>query len=689
MPVLRRVAFLFLVSALAALPAVAGAAPGGQWSAADIRHRLVEGEKLADPRDPLSNYRKRTEGSHAFRGAVDGCPHDYDVLHYELNFNSLDPAVANLDGNTVILLEATVDGLTSIDLNLTSQLTVSSVTVTPNGLASFSHASDLLTVNFTSAANTGDSVSVDVAYSGLPANEGGGGFGGFWWSLSPRVAYSMGVGLFSDPPSMGFSWFPCYDWPCDKATVDLNIETPLNQVAVANGVLAAVDSTATDHTWRWSHAYPISTYLIAMAVAPYKTLADTIVTDPRITVYFSPGFKKKSEVSFQYTDLMMQAFETRYGPYPFDKFAFMTTVKGDMEHQTCVSHAISLVDSTNANDPILAHEMGHQWFGDCVTYADWRNIWLSEGFATFSEAVFTEFQSGTAAYHSYVTNNIMNPVINSGQTDGVYDPANKWGTINYEKGGSVLHMLRGVLDNDALFWQLLRDYHTTYQYGNAETSEFIASASASAGQDLSWFFNPWVYGEGHPHYEYGWSWKQVGANYEVDVVIRQVQTTASLFDMPVDFRVQTGAGDFDFSAQVDQAEHEFTFTVSAPPTGFLVDPDDWILDEQSLAPTSVDWSPEAAAAQALSLQPARPNPVRDLTQLRYYLPRAGRVSVSIIDVAGRSVRELYSGHQSAGSRALWWDRRNDAGRAVGAGVYWVRLQTEDGTKSRKIVVRDS
>ncbi|NNE42596.1 MAG: T9SS type A sorting domain-containing protein [Gemmatimonadetes bacterium] len=685
---MRRIAGFVLVLLGAGLPAATLAAPGGQWAPVDVRHRLVEGEQLVDPRTPLTNYRTRTEASHAVRSAVDGCPHDFDVLHYELNFNSLTAENVNLDGNTVIDLESAVDGLASIDLNFTSQMTVSSVTVTPNGLASFSHVADVLTVNLTTAADTGDTVSVDVAYSGLPWNEGSGGFGGFWWSLTPKVAYSMGVGLNTEPPSMGFSWFPCYDWPCDKATVALNIETPLSQVAVANGLLTGVDSTATDHTWHWAHDYPISTYLIAMAVAPYKTLSDTIVTDPRISVYHMPGFKKKSSVSFQYTDLMMQAFETRYGPYPFDKFAFMMTVLGDMEHQTCVSHAVSLVDSTNNFDPILAHEMGHQWFGDCVTYADWRNIWLSEGFATYSEAVFEEFQSGTAAYHTYVTNFIMNPVINSGQTDGVYDPANKWGAINYEKGGSVLHMLRGVLDNDTLFWQVLTDYHTTYAYGNAETSEFIASASATAGQDLSWFFNPWVFGEGHPHYEYGWSWEQNGANYDVDVVIRQVQTTASLFDMPVDFRVQTGAGDFDFSMQVDQAEHEFTFTVPALPTGFLVDPDDWILDEQFLAPTSVDWNAAAAEAQSLSLQPARPNPVRDLTQLRYFLPRAGRVDVSIHDVSGRKVRALYSGHQSAGSRAVWWDRRNDGGRAVGSGVYWVRLETEDGRRSQQIVVRN-
>jgi hypothetical protein len=329
------------------------------------------------------------------------------------------------------------------------------------------------------------------------------------------------------------------------------------------------------------------------------------------------------------------------------------------------------------------------WFGDCVTYADWHNIWLSEGFATFSEAVFFEHQSGTGAYHAQMTQT-MNQVINSGITDGVYDPPNNWGVINYQKGGSLLHMLRGVLDDDPLFWQLMQDFRTGFEYGNATTADFTASASASAGQDLTWFFDPWLYGDGHPHYEYGWSSTDLGGGqWRVDVVIRQVQTTGTLFDMPVDFRVQTAGGDFDFSERIDQAVEQVSFVVTAQPTGFHVDPDDWILDEQTLAPTSADFDGAAAAAQALQLQVPRPNPVRDLTQIRYYLPRAADVEVAIIDVAGRRVRTLASGPQIAGSRALWWDRRAEDGARVADGVYWVRLSVSgEAPLSQKVVVRD-
>jgi aminopeptidase N len=360
-----------------------------------------------------------------------------------------------------------------------------------------------------------------------------------------------------------------------------------------------------------------------------------------------------------------------------------------MEHQTCVSHLWTLVDGTNNYDDILSHELAHQWFGDCVTYGDWRDVWLSEGFATYGEAVFREYKNGIADYHSYVSNSILGRVINAGVTEGVYDPSFLWGVETYEKGASVLHMLRGILDDDALFWQVLRDYHANHAYGNAVTTDFLADVAATVGEDMSWFFDPWLYGVGHPVYEYGWSWDPLGGGqWQVDVVIRQVQGTGTLFDVPLDFRVQTASGPVDFSERVALQEETLSFVVTDVPTGLVIDPDDWVLDEQQLAPTSVDWSPEAAAAQMLALEAPQPNPFRQRVEIRYYLPHAGPVSLTVHDVAGRRVRTLAGGPEPPGSRTVWWDRRAADGAKVAAGVYYVKLETAEGSRSRRVVVLD-
>lgn len=680
---------LTTVCAVLVACASASAAPGARWWDGHPRDRFVGDEFLRDVRDPVANHRARVDRPPVLRGGFENCPHDYDVLHYDLTFHELNELSGVLDAVAVIDLEARVDALASIDLDLTSQLTVSSVLLESATPLAFTHVDDVLNVQFTAQPDSGDTVSIEIAYAGPPWNEGGGGFGGFWFSQIPKNAFSMGVGLAADPPSMGRAWFPGWDWPCDKATVSTHVETNFNRVGVSNGLLVGKDSTATHHTWHWQHDYPISTYLIAISVAKYRELADSVVTDPRIDVYYHPQVETEAPVSFQYTDLMMEAFEARFGTYPYDSFKFMTTTKGDMEHQTCVSHLYTLVNGNNNNDDILAHEMAHMWFGDCVTYGDWRDVWLSEGFATYGEAVFREYQNGTADYHWYMTNIIMGRVLNSGLTEGVYDPSFKWGVEAYEKGGSVLHMLRGILDDDTLFWQVLQDYHSNHAYGNAVTTDFLADVAATVGQDMAWFFDPWLYGVGHPVYEYGWSWEDLGGGqYRVDVVIRQVQGTGTLFDLPLDFRVHTAGGDEDFSARIAAAEETVSFVVADVPTGLTIDPDDWVVDEQQLAPTSVDWGEDAAAAQALDLRRPRPSPFRSRTEIRYYLPRTGPVSLAVYDVTGRRVRTLVAGREQAGSRTVWWDRRTADGDRVAAGVYYLRLEAPEGRRGRKVVVLD-
>ena len=488
------------------------ATPGAVWSENHPRDKFVGDEALRNVRDPLANHRARADRSNVLRGSFENCPHDYDVLHYDLTFNELNESAGGLDAVTVIDFVSQVDNLTSIDLDLTSQLTVSSVLLDSTTPLAFSHAADVLNVQFVALPDSGDTVSIDVAYSGLPANEGGGGFGGFWFQVVPKNAFSMGVGLDADPPSMGRTWFPGWDWPCDKATVSLHIETNFNRVGVGNGTLVGKDSTATHHTWHWQHDYP-GVHLSDRSCRSPSTACSPTRSSPTLesTSIITRKSRSEAPVSFQYTDLMMEAFETRFGPYPYDAFKFMTTTKGDMEHQTCVSHLYTLVDGTNFYDPILAHEMAHMWFGDCVTYGDWRDVWLSEGFATYGEAVFREYQNGTSDYHWFMTNIIMGRVLNSGVTDGLYDPSFKWGVEAYEKGASVLHMLRGLSSTTTLsFGRCLQDYHANHAYGNAVTTDFLADVAATVGQDMSWFFDPWLYGTGHPVYEYGWSWERSG-----------------------------------------------------------------------------------------------------------------------------------------------------------------------------------
>jgi len=315
--------------------------------------------------------------------------HDFDILKYDLDID-FDLNAQTLNGTAGVLIRSEAAGLDSIFLHLV-QLTVDSVWMGGKNL-SFSHSSGVIDIGLDSTISAGDTFEVFVAYQGHPGNEGPLGFGGFYFL--PKVAFSMGVGLYTDPPSMGRYWFPCYDVPNDKAEFDMSHTVPLGKVAVSNGILVDTipDLAESTMTYIWSEHHPTSTYLVAVSISDYVVVPDSVYS--WIYSYVYPEDSSKAVTSFRNVNRMMDAFEGFFSPYHFDKFSFVETPKGDMEHQTCVAHVSWLINGLNNYDWILAHELAHHWWGDWVTVGDWRDIWLSEGFATYCEAIYEEYMGG-------------------------------------------------------------------------------------------------------------------------------------------------------------------------------------------------------------------------------------------------------------------------------------------------------
>ena len=566
------------------------------------------------------------------------CLDSLDMLHYELHVDVDHPA-AILYGDAFLTFLSLKEGLASIRLDL-RQLTVSAV-LDDGSPIPYTHTGDTLFVTLASPLSEGDTATVEIVYSGTPDNEGGGGFGGFWIIGYPVTDFSMGVGLNTDPPSMGRYWFPSVDQPCDKATCDIITTTSLAKMGVANGYLdtVVVDSVAETNTWYWKETFPISTYLIALSIARYDAIPDT--SDSRIVYYVHRTMTDLAAGTFQNVDLMMDAFEELFGPYPYpgEKFSFVTTPTGDMEHQTCVFHSYTLMSGDTQYDDILAHELAHMWFGDCVTYGDWRDVWLSEGFATYCEALWHEWAYGEADYHDYVTTSLMRPYLlnASNLTYPVYDPDFLWGTISYEKGGTVLHMLRRVM-GDSLFFDAMNLFLDQFEYGNAYTPDFQNVCETVFGADLDWFFDEWIYSGGHPVFDWGWTAEEEGPGiYRVDVETRQVQTVGPVYTMPVDLRIETAGGDTTVIAWVDASSNGFSFWIDEAPTAVLFDPDDWMLDEANEVATGVFAGTSAAL---LKLGASRPNPFNPSATIPFSLPKEERVSLRIYSVKGELVRTL-------------------------------------------------
>jgi aminopeptidase N len=457
-------------------------------------------------------------------------------------------------------------------------------------------------------------------------------------------------------------------------------------MAVSNGYLESVtvDTVTGRKTWHWVEEHPIATYLMALSIAKYNEMPDT--SDSRIVYYVYRGTDSLSAVAFQNVDQMMVCYESLFGPYPYDKFSFVVTPLGDMEHQTCVFHARWLMDDGTLYEDILAHELSHQWFGDYTTYADWRDVWLSEGFATYSEALWREYKNGAGDYRTYVRQNLMQPYLNGAAANPgpIYDPAYLWGVLSYEKGGTVLHMLRHVM-GDSLFFASLNAYKAAHPHGTATTPDFVNACEGVYGSSLDWFFDEWIYSGGHPIFEWCWDSEEVArADYQVEIQTRQVQTIGPIFTMPVDFRIETAGGDTTVVAWVDAETNHFSFVVPEEPTDVVFDPDNWLLDENDMVPTSVL---AGAPAPGFSLGQCRPNPFNPVTTIPFSLPSPGRVTLQVFSIQGGLIRTLMDGESlPAGRHSVRWDGTDSSARPVSSGVYLYRLSQGERRETRKMLL---
>ena len=610
---------------------------------------------------------------------TESCPHSYDALHYNITL-FIDIGGTSISGNTIVTAVSEEAGLDSIDLDLTV-LTVDSV-FSGGSPVGFVHNDPVLTVDLGSVYAPGDTFEVQVFYGGTPGNEGPSGFGGFYFSGVPIHAFQMGVGLVADPPSMGKYWFPCWDWPCDKATSEYHItSTGLNSKVRCNGELlgSETDSINLTTTWHWNNPYQIAPHCMTVNAGRFTVLEDS--TYDWISNWVFPAKAEDAVIHFENVALMMEGFLYRYGSYPFSTFGFVQEAKGDMEHQTCVTHVTSAIQPNHIYDWLLAHEMAHMWWGDCVSVGDWRDVWLSEGFATYGEALYREYGYGMEDYHDYVATSLMAPAFSAGKNSTIYDPIELWGSITYEKGATVLHMLRHVV-GDSLFFESLAQYRQTYEYSYAVTPDFVAIVEAVSGQELDWFFDEWVYDVGWIEFEYLWSAEPSGADYDLSLIIDQVHTQGPVYTMPVDIGISMPGGDTLVVVWVDEVHEEFNIITSGQPLGVEIDPDNWILD------TAVDLTAGAggdmAAAGDVRLE-ISPNPFSLSATVRFSIPRRQHVGLAVYDAAGRKVRGLLYGETAPGTGEVVWDGRDSDGNEVAPGTYFCRMTTDEGMRTARIV----
>ena len=614
-----------------------------------------------------------------------------DVLHYDGSLK-IDKINASIAGEMIItaLIDMTISK--KIDLNL-EQLTVDSVTVKGEKV-SFIHNRGLVTVSLSLFALQTDTVAIRIWYHGRPGNDG---FGGFFFK--DKAIYTVGEGLFSDPPSMTRYWLPCHDVPSDKATLDLTISVPTPLLAVSNGKLidTEMDETGETITYHWRETHPIATYLIAVAIGNFTVFGEDYISITGDTIplefYVYPQDIDKARIDFARVPQMMSFFENRFGPYPFDRYSMVELpIRGAMEHQTMTSYTDRWITGDNRNDAIVAHELAHHWWGNSVTLSDWREIWLNEGFASYCEALYFEGLEGQTALKEAMQHFAEAYFSEDARfAFPVYDPENLWGATVYDKGAWVLHMLRWVV-GDSTFWQTLRNYAEKFAYGNATINDFKTTAETASGQDLNWFFEQWIYNAGYPKFYLGWDWSQAsGGNYITQISVNQVQRGSQVFTMPVELLLKSDSSTYSDTIWVQEESHTYNILSNERPAEFLFDPNSWVLKRANV---TVFPLPSGFKVGEYALAQNYPNPFHPsgsmestiiAFQIGYsYAP--AQALLRIYDMRGGLVKTLLDKKLTPDFRAISWDGYDDQGHQAPNGVYVYILSAGGRTIAKRMVL---
>jgi aminopeptidase N len=592
--------------------------------------------------------------------------HNYDLKYHRLEWD-IDPRQRYISGTVTSYFVPQEAGFQELHFDLSSTLSVSKVERKGTSLSFTQSDDDLLTIFLpeTLPMNVLDSVS--VTYKGTPIQDG---FGSFVQGMHGSVPI---IWTLSEPYGAK-NWWPCKQDLNDKIdSIDVIVKTLPGYRVASNGLLVSETTVGARQRFHWKHRYPIPAYLIAIGVTNYAVYSD-FVPNPggkqiEVLNYVYPEVLEQAKAATKSTVKIMQLFNELFGLYPFadEKYGHaMFGFGGGMEHQTMsfmggFSHLLQ------------AHELAHQWFGDKVTCGSWSHIWLNEGFATYLEGLTYQYGLGNNTWLNWKNQKIASITSIPNGSVYVYDTTEVSrifsGRLSYDKGAMLVNMLRWKLGDEA-FFAGVRNYleDPDVAYGYALTSDLQRHLEASGGQDLTEFFDDWLYGEGYPSYHLNWDMTDDGR-----LILEVSQTTShasvDFYEMPIPVYVMGKGQDTLLRVEHTRQNQRFEFRLDFVPEGLSFDPNREIIS----AGNTIEQRPVGVADRDPAPVQFRlsPNPARDQVRLTAGDPEVIIRRIVCFDGLGRRVRELgntdntvYVGDLPAGLYVLWLETNKGIGRAV-------------------------
>lgn len=540
---------------------------------------------------------------------------EYDVTFYFLDLE-VDNKSTYISGNATIGAVAVAPSLQTFFLELSSELTIDSILI--DGVKhNFVTGEDNVSVTLDTPVPAGSYFSAQVFYNGTVSS--GGFFAGMSSEFDP--AWGKQVTWTLSEPYNALGWFPCKQVLSDKAdSVYVFITTENSLMAGSNGILTNVVPLPGDRVrYEWKSYHPIAYYLISLSVAEYQDysiyarpdgLTDSILIQN--FVYDDPDYLAQNRSLIDNTRELIELYSSLFVMYPFydEKYGHcLAPMGGGMEHQT-------MTTLSDFRFFLVAHELGHMWFGDYVTCATWMDIWINEGFASYTEYLAYQYLLSQEEADSWMLNAQSRALMEPDRS--VYVPFDEIdnvgrifsGNLSYKKGASILHMVRFELDNDSLFFQTLKNFLTQFGDSVATGSDFQNVLETVSDMDFSDFFDQWYYGNGYPVFQINWS-----QNAD-SVTIRSTQTTSSdqtpLFKTSLEFLFSYEGGDTSVRVSQDQNIQDFLFTIPYQLQSLEVDPHGWVLKKVSAINNIPDF--DMIQPQLFRIWP---NPAKETVNIRF------------------------------------------------------------------------
>ena len=538
-------------------------------SIAQDKDRIMEKDFSKHELERYKNYFQRREQGINSTQSI-------DAKYYKLDLK-ITTSPQYIKGKMTMDAVCRTNNLTVLSLDMMSALYIDSVKVA--GIqVSFVQNPSWFDITLDRSYNIDELIHIEVSYQGIP---GSSGFGSFEFSSHASVPW---VWTLSEPYGAK-DWWPCNDHPNDKAdSADIIVTCDSIYKVGSNGKLLSVVYNGNQTvTYHWQTHYPISTYLIAIAITNYAQFSNWFKYTPtdsmEVLNYVLPENLASAQSLLPNAVDGLRIFSELFGLYPFinEKFGHAQFGwGGGMEHQT-------MTYLSSFGEWLVIHELAHEWFGDMITCRTWPDLWLNEGFATYCEVLYNERKYGVGSYWSEM-NSIMTSAKNAVGSVYLQDTSSVGnmfaGSRVYNKGGTVLHMLRHVI-GDTMFFRSMYNYANDprFKFGTATTGDFQSVCETTSGKDLNYFFNEWIFGEKYPRYTYGWTSEPSTNGYTVTIGLSQTTgtTNPTFFTMPIDFKIFSAGWDTTVVLFNDQSTQSFAFEVSHHPTSVQLDPAGWIL----------------------------------------------------------------------------------------------------------------